>query len=231
MKGYLSGKAKLVVCAMFFLSGATALFYEVLWARLLHLVFGDTLLAVSTVLAAFMAGLALGSYLLGRWIDARPRAGLRLYAALEIGIGGYALLVPLMLQWLTPVCTLAIEHYRASFYLLGLIRFGISFLLLLPPTTLMGGSLPVLIRYLAGHRSEAGGIAGTLYAVNTLGAVVGCLLPSFVLIGVFGIQHTIYGAAAVNLLAGLMALILDWASAAPAVPPRTVKYSRAIRAA
>jgi len=110
----LGQNVKRIVLTVFFPSGISGLIYEVLWARLLRLVFGDTVFAVSTVLAAFMAGLALGSWLLGRFIDRRPDVGLRCYAVLEIAISIYALLVPVFLQWLEPVCVWVIEHYRAT---------------------------------------------------------------------------------------------------------------------
>src|SRR6266481_345286 len=105
-----------IVLVALFLSGMSALIYEIVWLRLLKLIFGDTVFAVSTVLAAFMAGLAVGSYLIGRLIDRRPKSGLRYYAAMEIGIGLYALLVPLLLDTLVPVGVWATEHYRTSFY-------------------------------------------------------------------------------------------------------------------
>src|SRR3989454_6666344 len=91
-----------VVLALCFLSGISGLLYEVAWTRLLHLLFGDTVLAVSTVLASFMAGLAMGSFWIGRYIDRRPRV-LAVYAGLEAGLGLSALLFPLVLQTLTPL--------------------------------------------------------------------------------------------------------------------------------
>src|SRR5437879_13773847 len=91
-----------VVLALCFLSGISGLLYEVAWTRMLHLLFGDTVLAVSTVLASFMAGLALGSFWSGRYVDRRPRV-LALYAALEAGIGVSAVALPVVLQALTPL--------------------------------------------------------------------------------------------------------------------------------
>src|SRR5437870_9457579 len=91
-----------LLLGLFFLSGMSGLLYEVAWTRMLHLLFGDTVLAVSTVLASFMAGLALGSFWIGRSIDRRPRV-LGLYAGLEAGIGLSAIGLPVGLQVLTPV--------------------------------------------------------------------------------------------------------------------------------
>jgi len=193
-----------IVCIALFFSGMSALIYEIVWLRLLKLIFGDTVFAVSTVLAAFMAGLAIGSYFIGRFIDRRPRNGLRYYAALEIGIGLYALFVPLLLESLVPVGIWATEQYRASFYTLGLLRFAISFAFLLPPTALMGGTLPVLIKQFARRTSIVGRNAGRFYAINTFGAAVGCLSASFLLIGTLGVHATISLAATFNILSGLI---------------------------
>lgn len=200
---------KPTVFALFFASGVSALIYEIVWTRQLRLVFGDTVFAVTTVLAAFMAGLALGSALFGRIIDARRRAALTVYAILEIGIGVYALILPFLLQGLTPLCIWIVAHYRPTSYTMGLIRFGICFLVLLPATTLMGGTLPVLTKHFVRRRAGVGTNVGALYAINTLGAVVGCLLPSFILIAAIGVRATTYLAVAVNVLAGLAVLVLD----------------------
>src|SRR5678815_5624610 len=91
-----------LLLGLFFLSGISGLLYEVAWTRMLHLLFGDTVLAVSTVLASFMAGLALGSFLSGRYVDRRPPS-LALYAGLEAAIGVSAILLPVVLLALTPV--------------------------------------------------------------------------------------------------------------------------------
>ena len=192
-----------IVGAALLLSGASALIYEIVWLRLLKLVFGDTVFAVSTVLSAFMAGLGIGSYVFGRLIDRRPWSGFRYYAAMEIGIGIYALFVPALLDSLVPVGVWITEQYRTSFYTLGLLRFALSFALLLPPTILMGGTLPVVVRQFVRHASVVGRNAGRLYAVNTLGAAVGCLSAGFVLVGTLGVHGTTTLAATSNILAGL----------------------------
>src|SRR3989475_12829525 len=90
-----------LLLGLFFLSGISGLLYEVAWTRMLHLLFGDTVLAVSTVLASFMAGLALGSFWSGRYVDRRPRV-LALYAGLEAGIGVSAAALPGVFQGLPP---------------------------------------------------------------------------------------------------------------------------------
>src|SRR5947208_16646424 len=98
-----------VVLAVCFLSGVSGLLYEVAWTRMLHLLFGDTVLAVSTVLASFMAGLALGSFWSGKYVDRRPRV-LALYACLEAGIGVSVVAFPVLLQALTPLYVLLLQY-------------------------------------------------------------------------------------------------------------------------
>ena len=195
-----------IVVGALFVSGMSALIYEIVWLRLLKLVFGDTVFAVSTLLAAFMAGLAIGSYFIGRFIDRRPRYALRYYAVIEFGIGLYALIVPFLLESLVPVGVSITEHYRTSFYTLSLLRFALSLAVLLPPTALMGGTLTVLIKHFSRRPSIVSGNAGRFYAVNTLGAVVGGLAASFWLIGTLGVYTTVALAAVFNILAGSVVL-------------------------
>ncbi len=190
-----------VLLVLFFCSGACGLIYEVVWARMLTVLFGTTLFAVSTVLSAFMAGLALGSFLCGRWID-RVGRPLRVFAALEGGIGLFALLFPWILSALGQFY-LWLHPDQAGFYAL-FIRFLLCFLLLLIPTALMGATLPVVVKFGVQRISHLGRGVGTLYAINTLGAVSGVLLVTFLLMEWLGLNGSTYAAAAVNfLIAGL----------------------------
>src|SRR6476620_5944801 len=164
-----------ILYVIFFLSGATGLVYEVIWVRLTGLVFGNTSLAISTVLGAFMAGLALGSWKLGQKAD-RTQNPLRMYGVLEIGIGISAALVPLVFRSLDSLyCTVApqVSSIPAGE---GIIRFATSFLVLITPTFLMGGTLPVLTRFFTERLEEVEGRVGLLYALNTFGAAAGSLL-------------------------------------------------------
>ena len=135
-----------ILWLIFFFSGACGLIYEVIWARQLMLFFGSSVFAVSTTLSAFMAGLGLGSFYFGRLANREGRP-LRLYALLEVGIGVFALIWPLLLGMLNAIYILAYRGLNAEFYSLSLIRFVLSFLVLLVPSTLMGGTLPVLSRF------------------------------------------------------------------------------------
>ena len=183
---------------LFFFSGVSSLVYQVVWARMLTVVFGTTLLATSTVLSAFMAGLALGSYVLGRYID-RCKHPLRIFAALEVGIGLFALFFPSISANLGNAYG-ALVGLQGNFYLFSLARFGLCFALLLIPTALMGGTLPVMAKFAVRRLGRLGGRVGQLYAVNTLGAVIGVLAATFGLMEGLGLRGTTQAIAAVNFL-------------------------------
>lgn len=186
-----------VLLGLFFLSGASGLIYEVAWTRMLHLLFGDTVLAVSTVLASFMAGLALGSFWGGRLVDRRSRV-LPIYAALEVGIGVSAIALPVALGALTPVYVWSHRHLSESFWLFSAARFALAFALLFAPTVLMGATLPVLSRYMVRNTATLGRKVGILYALNTGGAVIGCFVAGYVLLGRYGLTSTVWIGAALN---------------------------------
>jgi spermidine synthase len=204
-----------LVLGLFFLSGISGLLYEVAWTRMLHLLFGDTVLAVSTVLASFMAGLAIGSFWIGRYIDRRPRV-LALYALLEAGIGLSAVLLPVVLQALTPLYVWLHQSLYYSFWLFSVVRFLLAFCLLCVPTALMGATLPVLSRYMVQNHATLGWSVGTLYALNTGGAVLGCFMAGYVLIGFLGLSQTVWIGAALNLAIALVAWVGGrWIEEAP----------------
>lgn len=210
----------LLLNLLVFVSGLSTLVYEILWTRMLTLVFGTSVFAVSTVLTAFMAGLALGSAWFGRLVDRRGR-GLAIYAGLEAGIGLFALVFPLLLVRLDDFYTAAYRAMDGDTALFSLVRFAVSFLLLVVPTTLMGGTIPVLARYLTRRMSRVGRVVGALYAVNTLGAVVGCVAAAFFLIERAGVSGATRVAALLNLAVAAGALALDWRlgrAGSPAAP-------------
>ncbi|HJZ85844.1 MAG TPA: fused MFS/spermidine synthase [Polyangia bacterium] len=198
------------VLAAFFLSGASSLLFESLWTRELTLVFGSTTLAISTVLATFMGGLGLGSFLAGRRAD-RLRDPLRVYALVEGSVGLYALAVPLLLSGY-PALARALWRVLGDHYALAsLARFVASAILLGLPTTLMGATLPLLARHFVQQPWEWRGIGwrlGTLYAVNTFGALVGAFATGFVLLPLAGVRATNFIGAGINLslCMGLLAL-------------------------
>ncbi|MFC1525220.1 fused MFS/spermidine synthase [Candidatus Latescibacterota bacterium] len=202
-----------LVYAAFFLSGASGLALEIVWLRMLKLVFGATALATSTVLTAFMAGLALGSYWLGRVAD-RSTNKLRLYALLELGVGASALLLPTLFELAIPLYahTHRWQAESGSPYLGSLVYFAICFALLLLPTTLMGGTLPVLSAYLIRRRTTLGKRVGMLYGLNTLGAMTGCFAAGFVCIRYLGETGTLRLAGGAYMAIGLSFLVWSWRS-------------------
>ncbi len=194
---------RLTILVLFFLSGACGLVYEVVWMRMLTLVFGATAFATSTILASFFAGLALGSFLFGKLID-RGRNPLLVYALLEGGIAVFAFLMPVIFAGLSEVYVAISRRYGVDYYQLSLLRFVLSFSVLVVPATLMGGTLPVIVKFFARHRESLGWNVGQLYGTNTSGAVVGTLLAGFVLILTVGVKEAAYLAGVVNLLIAIV---------------------------
>src|SRR5882672_5502339 len=197
--------AWVVVC--FLCSGAAGLLYEVVWSKQLTYLLGSSLRSVATVVAAFLGGLALGAHFLGAPLA--RRAGLaRKYAALELGVAllGVALL-PLLRSLDGPVGQLyrAFGGEGAPF---ACARVVLLLLLLVPPAALMGATLPVLVARC--ERGALGAGLARLYAINTLGAVLGSVLGGFWLLPSLGLSATTFVAAGLNLIAALLA----WSSAA-----------------
>jgi len=214
--------ALVLVC--FFLSGLASLVYEVLWVRLFDKVLGGAPFAVATVLTVFMAGLALGSYLAGRRVDRVPSPGglLAWYGKLEIGIGAYALLLPLLITMTTPIYIRLYNRLFQYFWLYNLVSFFLCSILLILPVTLMGATLPVLIRFYVRNLDRLGRRAGRLYGLNTIGAALGVVLTGFFLINRLGVWGTILIVAGLNFLVGLTGLFLgSRISAGPSPASRT----------
>jgi spermidine synthase len=176
---------------------------------MLVLVFGASVSAVATVVSAFMAGLALGAWAFGRVADRRA-SGLRLYALLELLIGLFAVAFPAILAGLERIATAIHRPFEGETWIFGLARFALVFLALLVPTTLMGGTLPVLGRAVVRHLDRVGRQVAWLYAANTFGAATGCLLVALVLLEQLGLGKTILVTAAANALVAAGALALSW---------------------
>ncbi|MGP0629488.1 fused MFS/spermidine synthase [Nitrospina sp. 32_T5] len=186
------------IFVFFFVSGFTGLIYEVVWTRLLTQVLGNTHYSIATVLTTFMAGLALGSYLGGRWVD-RHGEPLVLYAVLEGIIGVFCFLIPYLIDLGLPLFQWIYSHFRDDYMLASLLRFGVCATILIVPASFMGATLPVLGKFVSDDEQGIGRDVGTLYAMNTFGAVVGAFASAFVFMRAFGISATIWIAAALNL--------------------------------
>ena len=196
-----------LILAIFILSGAAGLMYEVVWSRQLVLVFGNTTQAVSTILTGFFGGLAIGSYVGGRLAD-RVRNPLRLYGAIELVLVVIVLLTPVTFRLLHELYRGIFPSIEGQPVPLALIRFVLAVLALAPATVLMGATLPTLTRQLSRDRHLSAAF-GRLYAANTLGAIIGTLVAGLVLIEVFGLTGTLVIAAACSATAGALALLLS----------------------
>ncbi|HXV75399.1 MAG TPA: fused MFS/spermidine synthase [Candidatus Polarisedimenticolaceae bacterium] len=204
---------------LFVLSGAAALVLEAVFLRQLAWLFGNSAAATALVLAAFMAGLAIGSLAFGGLADRSPRP-LRVFALLELGTAGSAALLAWLLgegrEWfLAPIRAVGSEAARSF------VEFLLAFALLLIPTTLMGGTLPALSRFVIRRMDGFVGSLGLLYGANTLGAAAGVFVAGFYLFEYAGISASAYLAASAQVCVGLTALLLSRTLGAAGAPPAT----------
>lgn len=206
----------------FFLSGATALVYQILWVRMLALIFGSTTHSIAVVLAAFMLGLSFGSWYFGKFVDRLPitdyRLPLPLFAFLMLGIGIYCALTPVLFKgierlYISLASDAESSHY-ITHYTLHITRFILGFIVIFIPTALMGGTLPVITKYFTTSDSRhtthdnISQNVGILYSVNTWGAVLGTFLCGYFLIMWLGVKGTLYMASVINLMIGFIVLLV-----------------------
>jgi len=218
---------RLFVILAFFVSGASSLMLEVVWSKGLGQVLGNTLEAITTVVAAYMGGLAIGAAWAGR-SNAGQKNPVRSYGLLEIGIGLFGIVSPFLIRAIGVPLGAAYASLGATSPLYGLVRFLGTFALLLLPTTLMGATLPILVSW-GSRRADLARVLGTLYAVNTAGAVAGTVLAGFVLLPTIGLSRTAMLAGGTSLLLGLVMVLVSRglapapaASAQPAAAPPTI---------
>jgi spermidine synthase len=187
-----------------FISGASALVYQLIWIRLLGLVFGVSSFAVATVVAVFLLGLGLGSYFFGRWSE-RARDPLRIYLYVELGIAATSLIAFLVIEAL-PIYRYLYEYAynNLGFYGLSVARLLLSMLVLLPPVLLIGGTMPLIAKYFLRDPANLGSSFSKIYYINTLGACAGALLTGFVFVRYFGVIGTLMIAVGGNLLVALI---------------------------
>ena len=196
------------ILLIFLLSGFAGLVYEVVWARELVLVFGNTTQAVSAILTGFFGGMALGSVVGGRIAD-RVRSPLRMYAILELLVVIAVLITPVTFGGLHEVYRGAFGALQQNTTMLSLVRFGLSILALGPATVLMGATLPTLSRQLVRDHANLGHEFGELYLANTTGAIYGALISGVFLIELIGLNETLLVGVACSGTAGLAALVLS----------------------
>ena len=191
-----------ILVVLFIGSGCAALTYEVVWLQLLQLVIGLTTVSLGVLLGVYMGGMCLGSLLLASFIS-RRRNPLRVYALLELGIGVTGLAVLFLVPWMSDLYT----RFGGSGFLGIVMRAGVAAVCLLPPTILMGATLPAIARYVEATPSGVSWL-GFFYGGNILGAVIGCLTAGFYLLRVHDMATATYVAVGINLLVALIALAL-----------------------
>jgi predicted membrane-bound spermidine synthase len=200
------GADRALACALFFVSGALGLGYQLVWVRKAALVVGASQIALATVLTSFFLGMALGSAAIGRWLRSPSRSPLAIYGIFEIGIGVFALAFPLAFAALEHAYGALYDLASASALALFALRFALLFVLFLPPTFLMGATLPLLLDGLVARDREVGAFTSLLYGINILGAVAGVLATSYFAIPVLGMNGSSRVAALANLAVGALAL-------------------------
>lgn len=199
--------ARLVLC-LFFFSGATALVYEVIWSKFLSQMFGSTIYAQTVVLAAFMGGLAIGNRIFGGWAG-RLLQPVRAYGYLEIIIGICAFSFPMFDRLADRVFVAFGTGIAQHTVLLLALKGTLSAMLLLGPTILMGGTLPLLAAWLQNFSPDAGRYSARFYSVNSLGAVAGAGLAGFWLVQNLGMISALQMTALVNVTIGAAAILLS----------------------
>lgn len=202
-------KLKKLLLPLFFLSGFSALIYEVIWARMLTLVFGSTVEAVSAVVTAFMAGLAVGSYFMGKWADKRNNT-LLIYSITEFGIGIVSFFLYFIIISLPQFHSIfhKIVDIETSFIFFHNGGYVLEFLLVFIPATLMGATFPLMVKSYVSSRNYVGEGMSIIYAINTLGAVFGAFSAGFFLIPYFGVMRTVFTAVTINILLALTAYLI-----------------------
>ncbi len=202
---------RVLLAALCFASGVAGLTYEVVWHRLLAVVLGNASFATAAVLAAVMGGMGAGALVLGRRADrVHP---LRLYAGLELGLGLSALAVP-TLATLADDASLDLLRAVGPGWPSFAIRFAVAGAVVLTPSFLLGATLPALARtaelLLPDGPDRVGRGVGLVYALNTAGAALGCVLTGYVLLGAWGVRGTSTAAASVDLAVGALALLVSY---------------------
>jgi spermidine synthase len=198
---------QIIMFAVLFFSGVSALIYQIVWIRKFGLVFGVDVYTMATVLSAFMGGLAIGSLIFGRLVD-KVKSPLRLFMLLEFGIGLFAVFFPFTFKGLINLYTPIIQKFGFSDYSGQMVKFIFSFVYLLIPTILMGGTLPVIFKFFVKQLKNLGWHVSNLYAINNLGAVTGCFFAGFILIKMFGLTTSLYIAACINLVNAVMVFLV-----------------------
>src|ERR1019366_6458203 len=197
----------LLLCVIFFFSGAAGVLFETLWFRVAGLTLGNSFSASSIVLASFMAGLATGNALAARY-GRRLRRPLQIYAIIEVIVGLTGIAIVVLLPPLSPTLGRLFAHALAQTWLVNLLRLTVAFSLMLVPATAMGFTLPLLSKAVTSIDLNFGRVLGRLYGWNTLGGMAGAVCVELWLIGALGQRGTALAAGGLNLMAAVAALLL-----------------------
>jgi len=215
-------RATFLIHAAFFLSGVAGLIYQVAWSRYLGLLLGSSGPAYIIVLATFMGGLGLGAWLFGRMAD-RVKSCLNLFIVLELSVAGYGAAFPWIFELVRSLFVSLARGQEPGSPTLMALKVATAVAVILPPTVLMGGTLPVLGKYLVDRLSAVGHRVSVLYYVNSFGAVVGTLLAGFLLIGHLGLTLSMLTGAMLDIVVALIMRAqshqFDGAAAAPETNP------------
>ncbi len=216
----------LIAITLFFVSGAAALVYEVLWMKELSLLFGNTAQAAAATLAAFFSGIAAGNAYWGRR-TAHMNRPLRAYGFLELGVASSAVfyfVILLIYDNLYQTLFGVLENAPTVF---TLIKFTLSFVLFFPAAFFMGGTLPIMTQFLVRQKNTLGSRASLVYAINTLGAAGGAMLAGFVLPQTLGFQTSYLAAMTATLVVAMAAVVLDRGQSPAAVDSQSISRSEA----
>jgi spermidine synthase len=186
----------------FFLSGFSALIYEVVWTQLLTLAFGASIYSFSIMLAAFFLGLGLGGYAAGRYID-KIKDPIKIFSYIEMGIGLSGLLILLFYEKIG-MTLYFFYSISGSFYLFMAFVFFLSFLFMVVPAALMGATLPVVSKIYANKKESVGRDIGAVFSFNTFGAIFGSSFAGFIFIPTIGLVRTVVIAALINISVAFM---------------------------
>jgi len=192
---------KLLLIAFVF-SGMAALIYEITWIRPLQFILGSTIYTISIIFAAFMAGLSLGAMIISKYSD-NIKDLPRTYVLFEIGMGLYGVLLLFIFKLLPNIYRL-IYNLHETFYLFEFVQFLVVFGILLIPTTLMGATFPIIVKFYT--KEKIGKSVGEVYSANNIGAIIGSFAVGFILIPLIGIRGSIIFAGTINILIGSIIL-------------------------
>ncbi len=193
-----------IILFFFLISGLTGLIYEIIWTRLLTKVIGNAPFTVSIILTVLMGGMAIGSYFAGKRMLRKTKPGqlIQYYGLLQVIIGVYALLLPLLITLSTPLFAVIYNQLFAWFWFYHFLTFIMCGLLLLVPAICMGAALPVLSQFYVTRLEKTSSRLGVLYGLNTIGAVIGSIAGGFWLINWSGVWGTLISTAIVSILVG-----------------------------